>query len=590
MATNTRAAAYYRMSTDRQEDSPERQRSQVVAYITQKQYRQVGEYLDAGIAGDEFDRRPEFQRLLQDSKAGKFDVIVIDELSRLSRQEVIDFIAKVVHPLKEAGVRVDSVAEGPLGWDTVVEIITLTIRQDKSASESPRLARRVMTGLLRLTKQDGYTGGPPPYGYVLVADPVRGKKLLPDPVRGEHVRMIFRLVDEGHTLGGVREALYQRGIPSPSAHALWSRNGLRRLLTNPRYCGDYVWGRQASGKHVRQAKGADRKRRPGESRFTENAQVDWVIRPDSHEPLIDRGQFERVKARLQSNRKRTTPHVNGGDFLLNKLLVCGQCGCNYVGTRKQQGPIYVCGGWVSYGKAYCCANTIRQDKLVRVLMRKLKEEFLNPQALELLREEVRRQEQQQRDPARIVSLETQERKLTAKITKGNENLAILPPDRIPGVVEAIRGWEGEREQLLRELQQLQIAPIAAAGLEEHIKAVEATLWRLDEVAGSADPSLLRHLLGEMVSKVELHFDHRQTEHHTRCTLRKGIIYMRTGEPFVQRLAGGTVSSKAKTAQPVDAKLRNCDLPPGSPLSKNVCTGRLRVSTIQEPSSFWVESK
>ena len=43
-----------------------------------------------------------FQRLLRDAKAGQFDVIVTDEWSRLSRQDPVDFIAKVVKPLKDA--------------------------------------------------------------------------------------------------------------------------------------------------------------------------------------------------------------------------------------------------------------------------------------------------------------------------------------------------------------------------------------------------------------------------------------------------------------------------------------------------------
>src|SRR5439155_25538473 len=53
---------------------------------------------------------------------------------------------------------------------------------------------------------------------------------------------------------------------------------------------------------------------------------------------------------------------------------------------------------------------------------------------------------------------------------------------------------------------------------------------------------------------------------------------------------GTVSSSAITAQPVAAKEMNCDLPPGSPLSKKICTGLLRVSTIQAPSSRCVFSR
>ncbi len=54
-----------------------------------------------------------------------------------------------------------------------------------------------------------------------------------------------------------------------------------------------------------------------------------------------------------------------------------------------------------------------------------------------------------------------------------------------------------------------------------------------------------------------------------------------------RYCRGYCSSSASTAQLVAAKEMNCDLPPGSPLSKNRCSGLLRVSTIHEPSSFCV---
>ena len=42
-----------------------------------------------------------------------------------------------------------------------------------------------------------------------------------------------------------------------------------------------------------------------------------------------------------------------------------------------------------------------------------------------------------------------------------------------------------------------------------------------------------------------------------------------------------------TAQLVAAKEMNCDFPPGSPLSKKICNGRVRVWTIHEPSGFCV---
>src|SRR5262249_54016112 len=130
------AAAYYRMSKDEQEDSVERQRSQVLPYAARQGYEVVGEYEDLGIRGHEFERRPGLQRLLAAALAGRFRVILCDEPERLSRQEPIEFIEKVVAPLRRAGIVVDTVAKGRQDWDTVVGVIMLAITQDKAASES----------------------------------------------------------------------------------------------------------------------------------------------------------------------------------------------------------------------------------------------------------------------------------------------------------------------------------------------------------------------------------------------------------------------------------------------------------------------
>src|SRR5262245_1971051 len=103
-----RAALYLRMSTDEQEDSIDRQRANVLPYAGRKGYVLSDDltYADEGIAGDEFAKRAGLQRLLRDAAAGRFDVIVCDEISRLSRQKFTEFIARVAHPLEEAGVTV----------------------------------------------------------------------------------------------------------------------------------------------------------------------------------------------------------------------------------------------------------------------------------------------------------------------------------------------------------------------------------------------------------------------------------------------------------------------------------------------------
>jgi DNA invertase Pin-like site-specific DNA recombinase len=130
MSAVPRAAAYLRKSTHRQEDSIERQREAVLTYAKHRGYELTGApYIDEGIAGDVFDRRPAFQKLLRDAAGGKFDVIVCDEPSRLSRQHPVDVIELMVAPLRRCGVKLDSASKGPVDYDSLAGLILLTVHQ-----------------------------------------------------------------------------------------------------------------------------------------------------------------------------------------------------------------------------------------------------------------------------------------------------------------------------------------------------------------------------------------------------------------------------------------------------------------------------
>src|SRR5262245_56684400 len=98
-----RAAIYIRMSTEDQPDSPERQRSQILPHCEKLGVKVVKEYVDLAQRGWD-PSRSEFQRMLADAKARQFDIIVVDEVSRLSRQSPLDYIQTVACPLRDAGV------------------------------------------------------------------------------------------------------------------------------------------------------------------------------------------------------------------------------------------------------------------------------------------------------------------------------------------------------------------------------------------------------------------------------------------------------------------------------------------------------
>jgi DNA invertase Pin-like site-specific DNA recombinase len=537
------AATYYRMSTDRQEDSIERQRSQVEPHAQKCGYRIVGEYADPGVAGDEFDRRPQFQQLLKDARAGKFEVILADELSRISRQEVLDFIAKVAHPLRDAGVRIETVAEGPLGWDNVVEIILLTVRQDKSAQESVSTSRRILTQMVKKARAGHYLGGPIPYGLAAVPDPVRGKKLVPDGRKAEVVRLIFDLYDRGHSLRAVARELYVRGVAAPGGGARWTGAAVRMVLRQRKYTGDWTWNAQRAGKHHR-LKGGEVQRTGKGHRYGRNDPGEWVVVPDTHEALVGREQFARVQARLQGRRKVTTPHPDGGAFLLTRLLVCGHCGAYLLGHTQRGRRLYCCGGYKAYGKDHCHRNQTREAPLVKVVLEQIRKAFLDPERLAALRAEVAALEEARRSDTNLAKLERTLAELEKAIRLGNGRLVTLPEDRLPGVVEELRRLEAERDGVRAELHRARHESLAA-DLEAKVAEAERVLWDLQNALREEDAPRLRQVLREVVSRVELHFTHRRRRNgQTASVLEGGTIYLRWQENGLE--LGGCAAAQTRS--------------------------------------------
>src|SRR5262245_9189368 len=152
------AAAYYRMSDDKQENSIERQRSQVEPYARRKGYHVVAEYTDEGIAGDEIAKRKAFQRMLRDAQAGAFKVIVTDDKDRFGRFDCID-LGEVVAPLRRKGVYLDAVAQGVVDWNSFAGRITDAVIQEAKNLELDAISRRVLSGQLLKAQKGINTGG-----------------------------------------------------------------------------------------------------------------------------------------------------------------------------------------------------------------------------------------------------------------------------------------------------------------------------------------------------------------------------------------------------------------------------------------------
>jgi DNA invertase Pin-like site-specific DNA recombinase len=535
-----RAALYCRRSTKNQEDSIDRQLDSCRPYAAKKGYVVVGKpYVDDGICGDEFEKRKAFQRLLADAKRGLFHVIVCDEWSRISRQKVLAFMATVAHPLDQCGVTLDTVADGECSWDDIGDLIVATVRADKSSGESVTKSHRVAGEYLKLMREGRLLGGPTPYGLLVVREPdpkkpgrMRPVRYEPDPRTAHVVRWIFERFSAGAmSLLDLARELNERRSPPPAKAGgnrkegtpVWTRGAVRVILRNPKYTGAYCWNRQGNSKyHSVRGDGVKKHHRNGHR--GPKPVEDWYVTPDAFEPLVSQDVFDLCQERLDANRGGRL-QSQAGTFLFSKLVVCERCGRTLVAKKARGRRVYSCSKTDDAKNERCGWSAVREDYLLDQVLRVLREQLLDPDYLDELRRQARQDDDRERSDDLRQSRVARLAELEKNIRQGNANLAILPPDRIPAVLDVLRGMETERDTLQGELAHPQ-GESHADRLEAVVKERERMLWALEEARDKADPLVLRRAVRAFVDRVEVQFTAQRQGKKTRHRVTGGVIHLK----------------------------------------------------------------
>jgi len=170
-----RAVIYARYSSDNQrEASIEDQIRQCRARIDQEGWQRSEIYSDHAISGATT-LRPGYQKMLEDARAGRFEVVVAEALDRLSCDQ--ENIAGLFKQLSFAGVRLITLSEGEIGELHVGLKGTMNALFLKDLAQK---TRRGLEGRIRQSK----SGGGRCYGYDIVhsvdhsGEPVRGERRI----------------------------------------------------------------------------------------------------------------------------------------------------------------------------------------------------------------------------------------------------------------------------------------------------------------------------------------------------------------------------------------------------------------------------
>ena len=311
-ALKRRVAGYARVSTDG-EDQYTSYEAQVDYYTTMikanTEWEFVGIYTDEGISGTSTNRREGFKRMIDDSLAGKIDLIVTKSVSRFARNTVDSL--STIRKLKEHKVEVYFEKESIKTFDSKGELL-ITIMSSLAQEESRSLSENVKWGLRKrfadgrvsvsFTRFLGYGKGP-------------DGNLVVNPEQAKLVRYIFSLFLQGMSYQGIASRLANEGYRTSTGKVSWTGSAVKYILTNEKYKGDALLQKYYIPDFLTK------------KAVVNKGEVPQYYVEGNHEAIIPAEIFDLVQ-RERANRSK---FVESGkrDHLFSNRIRCGTCGAFY---------------------------------------------------------------------------------------------------------------------------------------------------------------------------------------------------------------------------------------------------------------------
>ena len=452
-----RAALYTRVSTEMQveAESLRTQEKQLRDYCGYHKVDIHELYTDAGLSGAHTENRPAFQRMMRDAAEGKFNVVIVAKIDRISRN--LADLLELIHTLESIGVDFVSISQQ---FDTSVPMgrLTLNILGSFAQFERDIIAERTRENLLERAKRGERTGGVIPYGYKVVEE-----KFVIEADEAQHVRRMFREYARLRSFRAVGVLLNAAGARTRYKKA-WSARGVKRTLMNPAYKGISQYNKRKSA-------GTSCVPRP---------EAEWIIVAGVFPVIIDEAQWDEVN-RLIESRDGIHHSARSSAYLLTGIIRCAKCGAHMQGrkrTRQLRGGrsksyvYYACGSRVAKGMGVCDHAMHRAEAVESKVVGALAGIAKDPsrvvdQARHLLGASERDVERMHVDhddlSARVAEINDKLMRLAEAIEEGTFDRRDLGP--------RVRSLRSEREILNTRLEQISIklTAIVGGGLDpEHL--------------------------------------------------------------------------------------------------------------------------
>ena len=369
-------ALYMRLSRDDENYgdsvSIETQRTILQQYAKEQGLHVVGEYVDDGWSGTNFER-PDFQRMMDDVEAGKVNCIVTKDLSRFGREHVMmDYYLEFLFPEKR--VRYIAVAENEDTEKGLSDFVPFkNLFNEWFAKDTSRKVKAAFKAKFATGQRIGAYA---PIGYR--KHPEIKNKLIIDEETRWIVEKIFDLAVHGRGAASITRILVEEKVPTPGwlnyerygtfaniyagapaekAYA-WTIAQVKSILKEETYIGHSVHNKQSNISF----KNKKKVRKP---------QEEWYRVENTHEAIISEEVFQKVQELIASRRRKRR---NGTTQIFAGLIKCADCGWSlaYGENKQNKNPYgyYHCSK-NGQGLRQCSMHYIRYDVLYAYVLARL---------------------------------------------------------------------------------------------------------------------------------------------------------------------------------------------------------------------------
>lgn len=313
-----RVAAYVRVSVDKETmlHSFTAQASYYKELISKhKDWLFVDVYADYGISGTKVNR-PEFNRMIDDCKTGKIDMIITKSISRFARNTTL--LLSTIRELKALNIDVYFEEQNINSMSEQGELM-LTLLASIAEAEAKSMGENVKWRIIKTFEQGEIYNTARFYGYDII-----DKKFVINEEQASVVRRIFQMVLDGLGYIKIIEVLNKENIKSPSG-SKWTIRSLERIIKEDTYTGKLTLQK------TYRAENHTKKRNLGE--------LKKYIVEDNHEAIIDRDTFNKVQEIISLRRNKVKSEHNSNS-LFKGMIRCSICGASYQRKKRYGYNLY----------------------------------------------------------------------------------------------------------------------------------------------------------------------------------------------------------------------------------------------------------